>query len=100
VKTGPTSPVRVTHLEFPPPDYLLEKAMKEPDRRLIEDYDGVIRTLRDEKRFTFREVAEWLEENGVEVDHNAVYRQYTKGLTAEQERIVEMEDAQEQHEER
>ena len=30
----------VTHLEFPPPHFLLEQAEKEPDRKLLEDYRG------------------------------------------------------------
>ncbi len=90
----------LTHLENPPPDYLLAEAMKEPDRRLLEEYDQVIKTLRNEKRFTFREIAEWLIQYGVEVDHNAVYRQYTKGLSLEEERTVEMQDAEEEHETR
>ncbi|SRR6266498_560500 len=70
----------VIHLEFPPPEYLLERARGEPNRKLVEDYNDTIRVLRDEKGFTFREIADWLTENGVEADHNAVYRAYTKGM--------------------
>jgi hypothetical protein len=70
-----------TFLECPPPEYLLEEAMKEPNRRLLHDYIQTIRVLRDEKGFTFREIAEWLTESGVDADHNAVYRAYTKGMT-------------------
>jgi hypothetical protein len=72
-----------THLQsfvHPPPDILLKLAMEEPDRQLLQDYDQVIRALRDEKRFTFREIAVWMQRYGFDVDHSAVYRQYCKGL--------------------
>jgi len=72
--------VAVTHLEFPPPEYLLGEAQKEPNRKLLEDYRETIGVLRDEKGFSFREIAEWLTQNGVEADYNAVYRVYTKGM--------------------
>jgi hypothetical protein len=54
--------------------------------------------LRDEKRFTFREIAEWLLEYGIECDHNSVYREYTKDLSIEQEQQVAMNDAEEENE--
>lgn len=74
------SGVTVVHLEFPPPDYLLEEALKEPNRKLLQDYRETISVLRDNKGFSFREIAEWLTQNGVDADYNAVYRVYTKGL--------------------
>jgi len=70
----------VTHLEFPPPHYLLEQAEKEPNRKLLEDYLDTITVLRKDKGFSFREIAEWLTQNGVAADYNAVYRIYTKGM--------------------
>src|SRR3954447_10004658 len=76
------------HLEFPPPEYLLQKAHKVIDRKLIEDYVETIHVLRDEKRLTFREIAEWLSENGVPADHNGVYRAYTRHMRPDQ--IAEM----------
>lgn len=75
---GASSCVTVTHLEFPPPEYLLEEARKEPNCKLLQDYGEVISLLRDAKDFSFREIAEWLTENGVDADYNAVYRVYTK----------------------
>jgi hypothetical protein len=81
-------PAVESFLECPPPEHLLEEAMKEPNRRLLQDYIQTIRVLRDEKGFTFREVADWLTKSGVDADHNAVYRVYTKGMTeAEVEEI-------------
>jgi len=81
-----------------PPEIVFRDAMDEPDRRLLEEYADSIKVLRDEKRFTFREIAEWLQEYGVECDHNSVYRQYTKGLSYEQERDVALSDAEEENE--
>src|SRR5579863_9112160 len=78
----PTVP-QVINLENPPPEYLLQEAKNEPQRRVLDDYGDVISLLRDEKRLTFREIAEWLNGYGFEVDHNAVYREYAKGLTHE-----------------
>jgi hypothetical protein len=82
----------------PPPDFLLREAMEEPDRLLLAEYGGTIRLLRDEKRFTFREIAVWLQEHGVECDHNSVYREYTKGLSDQDEQSVALADAEEENE--
>jgi hypothetical protein len=68
-------------LENPPPDYLLEEAMKEPDRKLLEEYIQAIKVLRDNKRFTFREISEWLKQYGVVADHNAIYRAYIRHMS-------------------
>src|SRR5258708_3074815 len=85
----------VIHLEFPPPDYLLEQARSEPNRKLLHDYRETIAGLRDEKGFSFREIAEWLTEHGVPADYNAVYRVYTKGMhpadVAELDRVTDQE---------
>jgi hypothetical protein len=54
----------------------LEDAQKESKRNLLMDHARTIKTLRDEKRFTFRAIADWLGERGVETDHSAVYRVY------------------------
>jgi hypothetical protein len=77
----PSAPAVISHAGEPwPPDMLLDLAYKEPNRRALADYNPVIRILRDEKKFTFREIAEWLRNYHVEADHNAVYREYTKGM--------------------
>lgn len=65
---------------MPHPSVLLHEAEQEPNYRDVEEYTEVIRTLR-EKGFSYREVAEWLTARGVEVDHNAVYRVYTKNMS-------------------
>ena len=75
--------VNVRQVELPPPDYLLEEAKKERNKKLLLDYSDTICLLRDEKGFTFREIAEWLTVNGVDTDHNAVYRAYIKGMPEE-----------------
>jgi hypothetical protein len=82
-----------------PPDLLLERAEQESARRALADYSAVIRTLRDEKNFTFREIAEWLKDYYVEADHNAVYREYTKGMPEEVARDVAEADEHIENEE-
>jgi len=75
----PSAPERIVPAqEAPSPGILLQMAEDEPNRRELMDYRDVIRVLRDEKKFTFREIAEWLGERGVVADHNAVYREYTR----------------------
>jgi hypothetical protein len=99
VKAETTPIPQVTELEYPPPEFLLNEAMNEPDRRLIGEYGETIRLLRNDKRFTFREIAEWLQEYGIECDHNSVYREYTKGLSFEDEREVALQSSEEEREE-
>ena len=72
--------VRVVQLEMPPPDALLREAEEEPNYRDLSEYCPVIATLRN-KGFSYREIAEWLSERGVELDHNAVYRLYTREMS-------------------
>lgn len=46
--------------------------------RVLEDYCDAIQILR-EKKFTFREIAEWLGKNfGIQADHNSVWLAHTK----------------------
>jgi hypothetical protein len=66
----------VVQSDCPPPEAFLEEAKKEPKRILLMDYISTINTLRNEKKFTFRAIAEWLVARGVETDHSAVYRTY------------------------
>jgi hypothetical protein len=64
----------------PPPEIVAEAAREEASPRLLHDYSEAIAILR-EKRFTFREIADWLNKKfGIEADHNAVYRVYTSGM--------------------
>ena len=65
---------------MPHPDSLLMEAEQEPNYRDLAEYTSVIGKLR-EKGFTFRDIAEWLTERGVEADHNAVYRVYAKNMS-------------------
>jgi hypothetical protein len=82
----------------PPPDLLFREAMEEPDRQLLADYADTIRLLRDDKRFSFREIAEWLQGYGIECDHNSVYREYTKFLSFEEEREEALRSMEEDNE--
>jgi hypothetical protein len=60
------------------PKQLRAEAEKEPSRRGLEDYLETIRLLKDKKGFSFREIAAWLEQHGLNTDHNAVWRTYSK----------------------
>ncbi len=64
----------------PSPERLQLEAEGEPNYRDLSSYASVIGTLRG-KGFSYREIAEWLSERGLEVDHNAVYRVYTNSLS-------------------
>jgi hypothetical protein len=66
--------------EMAPPEMVLQAALEEPPQRLLDDYTDAIHALR-EKKFTFREIAEWLKKFGFEVDHNAVWRAYAKTVS-------------------
>jgi hypothetical protein len=67
-------------MEMPPPEELLREAEEEPNYRDLSHYASVIGTLR-KKGFSYRDIAEWFSERGVDVDHNAVYRVYTNSLS-------------------
>lgn len=64
------------------PQQLLSEAQKEPRHRGLQDYRETIRVLREEKGFSLREIAAWLRERGLDVDHNAVWRTCPKGTPA------------------
>jgi|ERR1035441_867397 hypothetical protein len=84
----PLSPSELSFLGAPvgnegyaTPAEVAAAAKEEVNPRLVGDYAEAITILRDEKRHTFREIAEWLKKRfGIETDHNAVYRVYTKGM--------------------
>ena len=67
--------------------------------RLVADYREAIAILRDEKGFTFREIAEWLQSNfGIEADHNAIWRAYTKGASEEEAALTANDDERDEQE--
>jgi len=72
------------------PQRLQAEAQKEPPRRGLGDYQETIRLLREEKGFSLREIAAWLRERGVNVDHNAVWRTYSReGHSGQSGNIIE-----------
>jgi hypothetical protein len=83
-KADQTSVTAVAQSDCSPPDAFLAEAMKEPKRILLMDFIGTIRTLRFEKKFTFRAIAEWFAKRGVETDHSAVYRAYLASIPERQ----------------
>ena len=70
----------VVKSDCPAPEAFLEEAKKEPKRILLMDYIATINTLRLEKKFTFRAIADWLGQRGIETDHSAVYRAYLAAI--------------------
>ena len=60
------------------PQQLRTEAQMEPSRRGVADYAEAIRVLKEDKGFSFREIAVWLQERGLSADHNAVWRAYSK----------------------
>ena len=72
-----TQPVAVAAQPAAPErEAFLEEAKQEPKRLLLLDHIKTIQTLRDEKKFTFRAIATWLNQHGFDTDHSAVYRVY------------------------
>lgn len=62
------------------PNAFLEEARKEAKRQLLSDHIETINLLRDEKRFTFRAIAEWLSARGIATDHSSIYRAYMAAI--------------------
>ena len=83
---GSTQPavLAVAQDEVPARDAFLEEAKREPKRKLLSDHIETIKLLRNEKRFTFRAIADWLGERGFVTDHSAVYRAYLADIPEEQ----------------
>ncbi len=79
--------------DFIPGDLMADLAQREAPRRLLTEYERAISVLRDEKHFTFREIAEWLGEHGVDTDHNAVYRAYARTMTESEAQEAAFKDA-------
>jgi hypothetical protein len=65
------------------PLQLQAEAQNEPRRRGLDDYRDAIRVLKEQKGFSLREIAAWLQQRGLKVDHNAVWRTYSKGAPSE-----------------
>ena len=83
---------------MPPPELLFREAEQEPDFRTLSAYVDSIQMLR-EKGFSYREIAHWLSERGVDVDHNAVYRVYTNSLSDYDAHLEDLREAEEAQEE-
>ena len=79
---------------IPDPAALAEVAKKEERVIAARDYSQVIDILRDEKRFSFRKIAAWLNERGVPLDNNDVYRVYMANLPSEEKHIMAVSGAE------
>jgi hypothetical protein len=58
---------------MPTPAEILREAKREPERQGLDAHREAINTLR-EKGFTWREVADFLRERGVDTDHTKLFR--------------------------
>ena len=87
-----------TAISMPPPEFLFREAEQEPDVRTLSAYVDTIGMLR-EKGFSYREIAHWLSDYGIDVDHNAVYRVYTNSLSGYDAHLEELREAEEAYEE-
>jgi hypothetical protein len=58
---------------IPSPKELLNLAAQQPSRFDIEDYWASLVTLR-QRGWSWREISEWLKQNGLSIDHTAVFR--------------------------
>ena len=56
-------------------DDILKAAQAAPSKANVEDYREIVVTLRD-KGFTWRDIADFLKERGVEMDHTRLYRAF------------------------
>lgn len=83
---------------MPDPEILFRQAEQEPDFQTLSAYVDSIQMLRD-KGFSYRDIAHWLSERGVEVDHNAVYRVYTNSLSDNDAYLEDLAVAKEAEEE-
>jgi hypothetical protein len=92
ISSLPSAPI------MPDPEVLFRQAEQEPDFRALSAYVDSIRMLRD-KGFSYRDIADWLSERGLEVDHNAVYRAYTKNLSDYEAHLEDQREADEAYEE-
>ena len=68
----------------PEPEAFLDEAKREPKRKLLLDHVNTIRVLRVEKKFTFREIAEWFNARGFTTDRSAVYRAFLLSIPKEE----------------
>lgn len=73
-----------TQAEVPEPEAFLEEAKREPKQKLILDHIRTIRVLRDEKKFTFRAIADFFNKRGFATDHSAVYRAFLLSIKPEE----------------
>jgi hypothetical protein len=83
-----------TPTSMPPPEFLFREAEQEPDFRTLSAYVDSIRMLRG-KGFSYRDIADWFSERGVDVDHNAVYRVYTNSLSDYDAHLEDLREAEE-----
>ena len=63
---------------MPTPSNYGRRPKRNPPDEASADYSEAIRVLKEDKGFSFREIAAWLQQRGLNTDHNAVWRAYSK----------------------
>jgi hypothetical protein len=81
LKASPPTPI-------PAPAATLEQAKNEPRIVAARDYIETINTLRDQKSFSFREIASWLNARGVPLDNNEIYRAYIADMSWQEKQAI------------
>jgi len=76
---------------IPDPAVLAEAAEREERVIAARDYCNVIDILREKKRFSFQKIADWLNERGVPLDNNDVYRVYMSNVPDEEKRVMALQ---------
>lgn len=75
LESGPKTPAQPA-ATIPDPAALAEEAQKESRIIAARDYIKTINILRDQKSYSFRDIAAWFNERGVPLDNNEIYRAY------------------------
>jgi len=78
----------VASTPIPDPAALAKAAEQEERVIAARDYSDVIGVLRDKKRFSFQKIANWLNERGVTLDNNDVYRVYVANISGEEKQMM------------
>ena len=99
-EVAPAPAVNVIRSSGPmPPEIAFREAEAELDRNFLMEYVDSMHVLR-EKGYSYREIAAWLAERGVDVDHNEVYRVYRSWVEGQgMGQVLQEDDARDAQEE-
>jgi hypothetical protein len=87
-QSGSETKTVVASTPIPDPAALADAAKQEKRVIAARDYSNVIDILRNEKRFSFQKIADWLNARGVPLDNNDVYRVYVANIPGEEKEAM------------